>query len=143
MDNKIQNINNKNIYEVKKVNNEKITFDDQVEQIIKDISARAEREVPEYGDFAPVTEFMPNLDKGTTAVSKYGLTIYKMPKDVVADPKKRYIQAAAYMPAGDYKATLVVGSGDKKEILEKLNSPDFPEKLNDAYAQLLELLEGN
>jgi hypothetical protein len=66
-----------------------------------------------------------------------------MPKDVVEDPKKRYIQAAAYMPAGDYKATLVVGSGDKKEILEKLNSPDFPEKLNDAYAQLLELLEGN
>ncbi len=141
MDNKIQNINTGNIYEVRSVANEDMTFDEQVSKIIKDILVRAEREVPEYGDFRPVREFMPNLDKGTTAVGKYGLSIYKMPKDVVPDPKQRFIEAAAYVPRGDYKATLIVDSGNKKEILEKIKDPEFAEKLNDAYAQLLDLLE--
>lgn len=141
MNNKIQSIIMRNLNEVKKVNNENITFDEQVEEIIKNIVARAEREVPEYGDFAPVREFMPNLDPGTTAVGKYGLSVYKMPKDVVPDPKKRYIEASAYVPTGDYKATLVLGSGDKKEVIEKIKSPEFPEKLNNAYAKLLDLLE--
>lgn len=64
-----------------------------------------------------------------------------MPKSVVEDEKQRYLEAAAYMPAGDYKADMVVGSGNKQEILDMLKSKDFAENLNYAYAELLDVIK--
>lgn len=137
------NVNNTNFHGVNKMGNKDISFQDQVDEMVAKITERAEdnRELPEYGDFSPVVEYMDNLDEDNDTVGKYGLKIYKMPKDVVEDPKQRYIEAAAYVPVGDYKATLVVGSGHKDEILKQLKSPDFPEKLNRAYGELVEMLE--
>ena len=58
-------------------------FKEQVEQMLEKLIVRAEREVPEYGDFAPVTELFQNLDPGSQdIVGKFGLTILKLPKDV-------------------------------------------------------------
>lgn len=125
-----------------KMDKEPANFQEQVDGLIESLYKRAEREVSEYGDFSPVTEFIPNLDKGTAStVGKYGLKIYKMPKDIVPDEKKRYIEAAAYEPAGDYKSDMIVGSGNKKEVLEILKSEDFAKNLNNAYAELLEVMK--
>ena len=137
------NINKTNFYGVNKMQDEDISFQEQVDDLVERVTEKVEdnRIVPEYGDFSPVLEFIPNLDEENKTVGKYGLKIYKMPKDVVPDPKKRYIEASAYVPEGDYKATLVVGSGDKDEIIKQLKAPEFPEKLNRAYGELLEMLE--
>jgi len=136
-------INSKNInaaFGAKKMDEKEMSFQDRVDEMVSKTSDRAELEVPEYGDFAPVMEFMDNTNKDLP-VGKYGIKIYKMPKDIVEDPKQRYIEAAVYMPAGDYKADMVVGSGHKDKILEILNSPEFPEKLNRAYGELLDVIE--
>jgi hypothetical protein len=143
MSNKINNSVNNNIYNISGKNGmdkEPKSFQDQVDMLLQKISTRAEREVPEYGDFAPVNEDFPNLDKNTQ-VSKYGLSIYKMPKNVVPDEKKRYVEASAYPLAGDYRSRMVVGSGNKEEVLKLLNSKDFAEKLNSCYADLVEALK--
>ncbi|MCD8378557.1 MAG: hypothetical protein LUB59_07205 [Candidatus Gastranaerophilales bacterium] len=138
--NNVSNVKFNGINGVNKVGDNDMTFQEQVDEMLGKISERAELEVPEYGDFAPVMEFFPNLDKDTD-VSKYGLKIYKMPKDIVKDPKQRYVEAAVYMPAGDYKADKIVAMGHKNEILKAINSPEFPEKLNQAYRELLNIIE--
>ena len=102
------NVNKTNFYGVNKMQDEDISFQEQVDDLVERVTEKVEdnRIVPEYGDFSPVLEFIPNLDEENKTVGKYGLKIYKMPKDVVPDPKKRYIEASAYVPEGDYKATL-------------------------------------
>ncbi|GEM_PF-1598049 len=143
MDYNITNSRINNTHGVNKMNDDKeLSFQDRVDEMIAKVFDRTEREVPEYGAFSDVAEYMPNLDPETkTLAGKYGLRIYKMPKSVVEDPKQRYIEAAAYRPAGDYKADVIVGSGHKDEILKILNSDEFPEKLNRTYGELLETLE--
>ena len=118
------------------------TFQDLVDALIEKILPRIEQEVPDYGAFNPVLELFDNLDEDMQhVVGKYGLKVYKMPPDIVADPAKRYVEAVAYEPGGNYKATLVVGSGNKADIIALLKSEGFPERLNCAYGELLEMLE--
>lgn len=136
----IRNLKLNKIVGENKMENKLPTFAEQVEKTIKTILERAEREVAEYGEFMPVTEFFPNLDKNTN-IGNYALKIFKMQKDVVPDPKKRYIEAAIYMPHGDYKMTAIVGSGTKQEILEQMKTTDFFEKLNKTYGELLYSIE--
>jgi hypothetical protein len=64
-----------------------------------------------------------------------------MPADVVADPRKRYVQACAYIPSGEYKATLMAGSGTKAEILALMREQAYANKLNNTFGQLLDMLE--
>lgn len=136
------NIKVNNFTGVNKMDKEPVNFQEQINGLVKSVSERAEREVPEYGDFKPVMEFIPNLDKETSStVGKYGIKIFKMPKDIVPDEKMRYVEAAAYMPAGDYKADVLVGSGNKKEILDLLKSDDFAKNLNNTYAELLDVIK--
>ncbi len=113
-------------------------FQDQVNDLIARLLARVDKEVPEYGDFAPLLEFFDNLDEGTQKhVSRYGLKLYKMPQDIEPDPKNRYLEAAAYLPGGAYKADLIVGHGHKEDIVALLNNVGFPTKLNRTYGKLL------
>lgn len=117
-------------------------FRDQVDIMLESLTDRVERgEVAEYGDFAPVLEVFDNMDKDTQYyVGKYGLRIYKMPKIADPDPKKRYIEAAAYVPSGDYKADDIVGSGDVDEIKLLLKDPEFADKLCVVYGKLLTMI---
>lgn len=138
-------VNAKNInktFGAKKVEEKEITFQDQVDEMVGKVADRVERYMPDYGEFSPIMEFTPNRDK-TLNIGKYGLKVYKMPKDVVEDPKQRFIEASVYMPAGDYKADMVVGAGNKKEILEILKNPEFPEKINSAFGELVYTLENS
>lgn len=138
-------VNSKNInktFGAKKVEEKEMTFQDQVDEMLGKVADRVERYMPDYGEFSPIMEFTPNRDK-TLNIGKYGLKVYKMPKDVVEDPKQRFIEASVYMPAGDYKADMVVGAGNKKEILEILKNPEFPEKINSAFGELVYTLENS
>ena len=146
MDNRIQqNMKINPAFGAKNVNNNKQenpkTMDELMVDMLKKLSDQ-ERYIAEYGDFAPVMEFFDNPDPRTQEfVGKYGMKIYKMPKDVVPDPKKRYIEAAAYVPSGKYKSTMTVGSGTKEEVLNIIRDPEFPKKLQKAYEKLEEQFE--
>ncbi len=119
-------------------------FQDRVNDLIKRLLKRMEKEVPEYGDFAPLLEFFDNEDERLQKiVGKFGLKLYKMPGDVEPDPKKRYLEAAAYTPCGSYKADVIVGSGHKEEIIALLKSEGFPIKLKMAYERLVYIVEYN
>lgn len=138
--------NNKvnNFTGVNRMDKEPENFQEQLNTMVKKLSKNAEYYVPEYGDFKPVMEFIPNLDKETSStVGKYGLKIYKMPKHIEPDEKMRYLEAAAYMPAGDYKADAIVGSGNKAEIIKLLNSEEFAKNLNYTYSELLDTVKNS
>lgn len=143
MDNRIQNINIQRVFGARKMNENKTeeripkNFQDQIDITLEKLVKR-EREVAEYGDFAPVSEYFDNLGQTTKdIVSKYEVKIYKMPYDVDPDPKKRYVEAVAYEPAEEYKSNMIVGAGTKKEVLELLKDPEFAQKLNIVYGKLV------
>jgi hypothetical protein len=138
----IPNVNFNGTHGVKNMTGKDKSFQDYVDEMVEKVADRAEKEVPEYGEFTSVTEYMPNPEP-SDPVSKYALSVLKMPKDVVSDPKQRYIQATAYIQNSDYKATMLIGAGHKEKIMQILNNPKFPEKLNQTYGKLLDAIEDN
>jgi len=117
-------------------------MEEEIKRIIAIMVQQIKDHVPDYGDFTPIMEFFPNPDKLTKEfVGTYGLKVYKMPKDVVPDPRTRYIQAAAYIPSGIYKSTYNVASGTKEELISILQDPKFAEKLKAAFRELEETFE--
>ena len=108
--------------------------------MLNKLISRAEREVAEYGSFAPVFEEFKNTNPKLN-IDRYQLKILKMPKEDVADETKRFIEATVFAPAGDYKANLLIGSGTKEEILKQLKSEEFVDKLNNAYIKLVDVIQ--
>lgn len=142
MDGKINQINTTKFQAVNGVNkmDSEKTYEDNVYEMIDKVIARAEREVPDYGDFAPVYEEFANKNNDLS-IGRYQLKVLKMPKTDVPDEKKRFIQAAVYSKAGDYKADVLLASGHKSKIMNILKSDDFPVKLNDAFVNLVDFME--
>lgn len=143
MKNKILNaqIQNPNFVTGAKKMTEKLNnYTDSFYKMLKDITERAEREVPEYGDFAPVYENFKNINPKLD-VDRYQLKIYKMPKAQVSDETERFLEAEVYTKAGTYRASLLLGSGKKEDILKQLKSEEFTEKLNNAYIKLVDLIQ--
>ena len=117
------------------------SFRDNVRQLILRVIGETEKRVPEYGDFMPVLELMVNPDKNTNdLVGKYGLRIYKLPKDIVPDPTKRYIRASAFDPTGTWDSNMVVGSGTKEDVLAIMRDEGFVEKLIGTFVDLADNL---
>lgn len=111
-------------------------FYDMLDKVI----ARAEREMPEDGDFAPIYEQFPNRDESVWGVSRYQFRIFKMPTVDVPDTRKRYLMAAVYSTDG-YRASVLIGVGYRDKILEIIRSADFPTTLNNAFLDLVDLLQ--
>ena len=70
----------------------------------------------------------------------FRLRIYKMPADIVPDPEKRYIEASVFDSGSCYKAEMLVGSGNKEEIIAIMKTEKFRLKLYDTYIRLLDML---
>ena len=118
------------------------SFQDYVNELVRRTVVRIKEEMPDKGSFSDIFELFCNPDDGTSdVVGKYGLHVFKMQSDIVPDPTKRYVQACAYIPSAAYKATLIVGSGTKAEILELMKEPSFAEKLNYTFGELLDMLQ--
>lgn len=118
------------------------SFQECVDELVRRTIERIEMEMPETGSFSDIFELFCNPDDQTSnVVGKYGLHVYKMRADIVPDPAKRYVQACAYIPSAEYKATLMAGSGTKVEILTLMNEPSYAEKLNYTFGELLEMLQ--
>lgn len=118
------------------------SFQDYVDELVRRTMKRIEEEMPDEGGFSDIFELFSNPDDGTSdVVGKYGLHVFKMRADIVPDPTKRYVQACAYIPSAAYKATLIVGSGTKAEILELMKEPSYANKLNYTFGELLDMLQ--
>lgn len=118
------------------------SFQEYVDELVTRTMKRIEEEMPDEGEFSDILESFCNPDDGTSdVVGKYGLQVFKMRSDVVPDPKKRYVQACAYIPSGEYKATLMAGSGTKTEILTLMKEPSYADKLNYTFGNLLDMLQ--
>ena len=113
------------------------SFEDYVQQLILRTLRRAEKEVPEQGDFPAVRETFTNVDVSTRSdASRYGLEVYKMPDDVQPDRTMRYVEAIAYEPSGQYRADMIVASGSIQTILETMQSDPFLGKVVSALRRL-------
>lgn len=117
------------------------SFQECVDELVRRTVVRIKEEMPDKGSFSDIFELFCNPDDGTSdVVGKYGLHVFKMQSDIVPDPTKRYVQACAYIPSAAYKATLIVGSGTKAEILELMKEPSFADKLSCTFDELTDML---
>jgi len=116
------------------------TMEEHIKTMVRDILARAEREVPEYGDFAPVYEEFKNPLQELCATD-FMLKITKPPKHIENHEKKRYLEVVAYKLPAPIKATRIIAVGNKEDILSKLKDKETLEKINKAARELSENLE--
>ena len=118
------------------------SFQNYVNELVRRTMKRIEEEMPDEGAFSDIFELFCNPDDSTSdIVGKYGLHVFKMRADIVPDPNKRYVQACAYIPSGEYKATLMAGSGTKAEILSLMKEQSYANKLNYTFGELLDMLK--
>lgn len=135
--NKINSTNKIKFEGIKKMPKKEINFEDKIQKMVKDLYARAEREVPEYGDFRSVYEEFPNTDK-TVKATDFMLKINK--PLTKGSEKMRNLVAVAYDIPHPYKTEQTLTHGTKQEILDALRSNDLPKKLEKIYKELAEHL---
>lgn len=112
----------------------------EIKKIVEIMVQQTRDHVPESGDFAPIFEVFSNPDPALDEyVGKFGLKVYKMQKSIVPDPRKRYVEAAAYVPSGMYKSDCTVASGTKEEIIAIMQTEAFVEKLYESYNYLADI----
>ena len=127
--NRIQSTNFKGI---KKMPQEQ-TFEEKVQKMVDDLSARAEREVPEYGDFKTVYEVIKD-DSPNSRVLGYALKIRK--PNLQNSEKLRGLEAVVYDSYSDYQSERVIAKGSKEDILKTLKDEDLAKKLTKAFDEL-------
>ena len=116
---------------------------DEIDKLIEKILSRVEQEIPSSGYFAPVYDEFRNNDENTKHIAgRFRLKVYKMPADIVPDPEKRYIEASVFDSGGCYKTEMLVGSGNKEEIIAIMKTEKFRLKLYNTYIRLLDILRG-
>ena len=135
--NKINPINKIVSKGISKMHEEELTFEEKIQKMVKNLLARAEREVPEYGDFKSVYEEFPNTDKSITATD----FMLKINKPLTKGSEKmRNLVAVAYDMPHPYKTEQTIVHGTKKEVLDALKSEDLPSKLEKIYKELADHL---
>ena len=142
MNNKInQNrTNNINFQGIKPKASEVKSMDELIKKMVADLLARAEREVPEYGEFKIVHEEFKNPDKSLLATD-FMLQVTKPPKNIEGHEKKRYLKLVAYNLPSPYIAEKVIGHGSKEDIIAKLKEGDLCGIIKEKLVQLSRDLE--
>ena len=133
--NKANKVNNSNFNGIKPKTKEVKTMEQQVKKIINDVLVRAEREVPPYGDFAPVYEEFKNTDTSLKATD-FMLKIVKPPSNIKGHEKLRYIELSAYQLPMPYKMSRLIAKGTKEEILQQLKEEDFFETITKNFSEM-------
>ena len=114
---------------------------DAIDKLVEKVLSRIEQEIPRSGYFAPVYENFYNNDEATKHIAgMFRLKVYKMPSDKVPDPERRYIEASVFDSCGCYKAEMLVGSGNKEEIIAVMKTEKFRLRLYNTYIRLLDML---
>ena len=129
-----------------KMNNENKpeTVEEFANTAVKSLANRAEREVPQNGDFAPVSERYVNHDPNIYA-NEMLLQVVPLPPSLKNEPnynKLRYLQAVVKSPV-DQPARSILKCGTKKQILEILNENNFSQRVAAKFDELTDDLRMN
>lgn len=124
---------------IKQTGESKMTLEDKIIDMIKKVSNRSEREVPEYGDFKPVVESI-NVNNPKYYADKFTLKVFKMPQIDEPDPKERYIQVSLNANKNE-DVDMLVKAGYKDEIINELKSKEFVNKMFKYFRQLEDVLK--
>ncbi len=129
-----------------KMNNENKpeTVEEFANTAVKSLANRAEREVPQNGDFAPVSERYVNHDPNIYA-NEMLLQVVPLPPSLKNEPnynKLRYLQAVVKSPI-DQPASSILKCGTKKQILETLNEKNFSQRVAAKFDELTDDLRMN
>ena len=81
---------------------------------------RCEREIPEYGDFAPIKE---NLKNNNEKIYAGNIMLTCTPSE--DNPTKRYLTYSQMNPQNGKGLTCLIGAGNKDEILAMLQDENF------------------
>ena len=125
---------------IKKMDKEVKTLETCIKKFTQALHKRAEREVPEYGDFAPVYEQFTNPDKSLTATD-FMLKISKPAKNIKGHEKIRNLEVVAYKLPLPYKAETIIATGSKEDIMKQLQSAEIYTKIKEAAHNLSYNLE--
>ncbi len=120
------------------------TVEEFANTAVKTLAERAEREVPQDGDFAPVSERYVNHDPKIYA-NEMLLQIVPLPQSLKNEPnynKLRYLQAVVKSPV-DQPARSILKCGTKKQILEILNENNFSQRVAAKFDELTDDLRMN
>ncbi len=134
------NLNKTNFKGLQKMDNNVKSLDENIDESLKKLQERAQREVSEYGDFSPVYEQFKNTDKSLCATD-FLLKIAKPPKNIEGHEKIRNLEVCAYKLPHSYRAERIITTGSKDEILKALSSKDLPQQIKSAIISLSENLE--
>lgn len=140
------NQNKINFQGTKKMNNENRseTIEDFANTAVKNLAERAEREVPQDGDFAPVSERYINHNPDIYA-NEMLLQVVPLPQSLKNEPnynKLRYLQAVVKSPL-EQPARSVLVCGTKKDVLTALNENNFSQRVQAKLEELADDLRMN
>lgn len=99
-------------------------LDINLEKMTSSLKNRCEREVAEYGDFAPVVEKYENKDKDLYA-GTIELVCRKPDKSIEDHNTSRYLEVVVKNPQGFRQLSSLIACGEKTEIMEKLSDDNF------------------
>lgn len=129
-----------------KLANEVLSDYDIVFEQLERILTEWDEVVPECDDFEPVIDIMESNIFANDTISAYGLKISPRPNDGNGEPGKCYIEALAYDLEGNYKASILVASGNHHEMKEEIekgfsySTTSFFYKVFGAYLQMYEAM---
>ena len=128
----INKVNQTNFKGIGKMKNIEPDFNEQTRLLVEKLSTRAEREVCEHGDFAPVFEIMHNTDEKLKATD----FVLNIEHPEGTDPKFRTLDASAYkVPLTKrYERTLVTGT--KEDILKAMREEGFAKQVQETFKRL-------
>lgn len=113
-------------------------LESNIENMVKKLFARAEREVPEYGSFKLVYEEFKNTDKNLNATD----FMLKISKPQGAENEKlRFLEAVAYDLPKPYISERLIASGNKEDILKALKNDNLKTELAEVFKNLAKKLE--
>lgn len=128
----INRVNKTNFKGLEKMKNVEQPFENHVQKMIDGLLKRAEREVPEYGDFKPVYEIITNTNKDLNATD----FVLKISKSLRNDPKLRVLDASAYNIPNPSRYERSVLIGTKEDILNTLKDEKLKDNLVKIYTRL-------
>ncbi len=142
--NPVNQYNTINFKGTQKMDTQPETIEDFAKSAVKNLSSRAEREVPQDGDFAPVIERYVNHNPDVYA-NEMRLQIVPLPQSLKNEPnynQLRYLQAVVKSPL-EQPNRCVLACGTKNDILKTLNEENFAEHVTAKFDELAEDLRMN
>lgn len=132
------NFNQHNISFNRKKNKEIKSMDSEIQTAINKLLQRAEREMPEYGDFAPISEKFENRNENLNIGEPSIKIVYA---NFSKDKTLKRLELEIPSKTGKSSANVAMELADKKAILKALSDKNLANRINDNIQNASSALE--